>query len=204
MQINLPTPGAVLDYWIGSASHDHIAATKKNKLWFVKSLETDTQIAERFLQLISALAGGLAYDWAGQGPRQRLAAIITLDQFSRNVFRSHALSFKHDKLALGLTKEGLVLGEDKMLTEIERIFFYLPLEHSERKYDQSLSVQLYTKLAATARPAFKSICESTLDYAIKHKYVIDQFGRFPHRNAILKRSSTPEEVSYLSKPGSGF
>ena len=204
MHEHLPTPGAILDYWIGSASHDHIAATKKNKLWFVKSLETDTQIAERFLPLISALAGDLAYDWAGQGPRQRLAAIIVLDQFSRNIFRGHALAFKHDKLALGLAKEGLVLDEDKSLSEIEKIFFYIPLEHSERKHDQAFSVQLYTKLAATARPAFKAICEDTLEYAIKHKDVIDQFGRFPHRNAILKRTNTPEETVYLSKPGAGF
>lgn len=204
MSTNLPTPGAVLDYWIGPASHDHIAATQKNKLWFVKSLATDTHIAERFLPLLSALAAGLAYDWADQGPRQRLAAIITLDQFSRNIFRGHAFSFKHDKLALGLAKEGLARGEDKGLSEIEKIFFYIPLEHSERKHDQTLSVQLYTKLAATARPAFKAICANTLEYAIKHQDVIEQFGRFPHRNAILKRTNTPEETEYLSKPGAGF
>lgn len=204
MSASLPTPGAVLDYWIGPATHDHVAAKKKNKLWFVKSLATDGEIAERFLPLVSALASGLAYDWAAQGPRQRLAAIIALDQFSRNIFRGHALSFKHDKLALGLAKEGLVLDEDKSLSEIEKIFFYIPLEHSERKHDQAFSVQVFTKLAKTARPAFKEICENTLEYAIKHKDVIDQFGRFPHRNAILKRTNTPEEMAYLSKPGAGF
>jgi uncharacterized protein (DUF924 family) len=151
-----------------------------------------------------ALASGLAYDWAARGPRQRLAAIIALDQFSRNVFRGHATSFAHDKLALGLTKEALMLGIDAELTEIERIFLYIPLEHSERMADQTLSVELYSKLAASARPSFKKLCDSTLDYAHKHRDVIQQFGRFPHRNELLKRSNTLEEAEYLAKPGSGF
>ncbi|MEQ3746873.1 MAG: DUF924 family protein [Henriciella sp.] len=200
----LPTPGAVLDYWIGAASHDHLAAIEKNKLWFRKSFATDKHIAEQFLPLMCALASGLAYDWAAQGPRQRLAAIISLDQFSRNVFRGNATSFAHDKLALGLTKEALMLGVDAELTEIERIFLYIPLEHSERMADQALSVELYSKLAARARPVFKKLCDSTLDYAHKHRDVIQQFGRFPHRNELLKRSNTLEEAEYLAKPGSGF
>lgn len=200
----LPTPGAVLDYWIGAASHDHFAATEKNKLWFRKSFATDKHIAEQFLPLISSLASGLAYDWAAQGPRQRLAAIIALDQFSRNVFRGHATSFAHDKLALGLAKEALMLGVDAELTEIERIFLYIPLEHSERLHNQELAVNVFTKLSKNARPIFKPLCDSTLSYAHKHRDVIQQFGRFPHRNAILNRTNTPDEDEYLAQPGAGF
>ncbi len=200
----LPSPDAVLDYWIGSAAEDSQAATQKNALWFGKSFATDRYIADNFLPLLPALANGLAGDWAAQGPRQRLAAIITLDQFSRNLFRGHALSFRHDALALGLTKDSLDSGEDKDMSEAERIFLYLPLEHSEDLADQDISVSRYEELTRSARPEFKPLCDSTLDYAVKHRDVIVQFGRFPHRNGVLKRADTPEEQTYLAQPGAGF
>lgn len=200
----LPSDQDVLDFWIGDAANDADAAARQNKLWFTKSFETDAEIADRFLPLIPALAEDLAYDWAEQGVRERLAAIIALDQFSRNLFRDNALSFAHDRIALGLAKEALMLGLDKSLTEVERIFLYLPLEHSERLTDQDLSIQMYSKLAEQARPAFKPLCDSTLDYARRHRDVIAKFGRFPHRNAVLKRQSTQEEADYLSQPGAGF
>ncbi len=200
----LPTPGAILDYWMGPATNDHLAAQRKNKLWFVKSAKTDQFIEQHFLETLKALSEGLAYDCAEQGPRQRLAAIIVLDQFSRNIFRGAADSFAQDKMALGLCKEGLLSDQDKPLSEGERAFFYMPLEHSERLTDQDLCVSLFEKLAKAARPAFKPLCQNSLDYAYQHRDVIRQFGRFPHRNAILGRSNTPEEAEYLSKPGSGF
>jgi len=200
----LPSPQDVLDYWIGEAANDASTTEAQHKLWFTKSFATDAEIAKKFLDLLPPLANGLAYDWAEQGIRQRLAAIIVLDQFSRNLFRGSALSFAHDPLALGLTKEALMLGHDKTLTEIERIFLYLPLEHSERLTDQDLSIQMYKKLAEQARPEFKAHCESTLDYAHRHRDVIAKYGRFPHRNAVLKRPNTKEEAEYLSKPGAGF
>jgi len=201
---SLPSPGAVLDYWIGNAAEDSEAATQKHSLWFGKSFATDTYIADNFLPLLPTLANGLADDWAAQGPRQRLAAIITLDQFSRNLFRGHALSFRHDALALGLTKDALSQNEDKDMSEAERIFLYLPLEHSEDLADQDISVSRYEELARSARPDFRALCDSTLDYAVKHRDVIAQFGRFPHRNGILNRADTPEEQTYLAEPGSGF
>ncbi|MDJ0922159.1 MAG: DUF924 family protein [Henriciella sp.] len=201
---HLPTPGAVLDYWFGAATDDAYVAKTKNKLWFQKSFATDQQISDRFLPLLTALASGLADRWAAAAPRARLAAIITLDQFSRNLFRGNALAFGHDKLALGLCKEGLMLGEDTELSEVEKIFFYIPLEHSEQLPDQDLSVSQYQKLARHSRPAFKTLVDETLLYAVKHRDVIREFGRFPHRNAILKRSSTGPEQAYLARPGSGF
>jgi len=198
------TPEVVLSFWIGDALLGAEAAQKQHKLWFQKSVQTDEQIAARFLPTLTALANGEAYDWAERGPRARLAAIIVLDQFSRNIFRGDKLAFAHDRMALGLTKEGLMIGADKPLHTIEKIFFYLPLEHSERMADQDLCVDLYAKLTASCEPECKEMMESTLDFAKRHRVIIKQFGRFPHRNEILGRPSTPEEAAFLKQPGSGF
>ncbi len=195
---------AVLTFWFGEALHDATEASRQHELWFRKSANTDASIRDAFVKLLTKLADGLAYDWAEQGPQVRLAAIIVLDQFSRNIYRDDPRSFAQDKIALGLTKDGILKDEDKPLSPMERVFFYLPLEHSERKADQALSVDLYTSLAAQADEAFKPILTSTLDYAQRHKDVIEKYGRFPHRNAVLGRTSTPEELDYLAQPGAGF
>lgn len=198
------SPDAILDDWIGGAAHDAVLAEARMRVWFGKSDAVDQDLRQRFLETIKALSAGLDQTWAERGARPRLAAIIAMDQFTRNIFRDTPDAFSLDDRALGLAKEGLVLGHDRELTEVEQVFFYLPLEHSERAADQQLCVDLMTQLVESARPAFKALAEGTLDYAVRHKAVIDQFGRFPHRNAILGRESTPEERAYLSKPGSGF
>ena len=120
------------------------------------------------------------------------------------MFRGNALSFAHDGLARGLCKEGLINGEDTGLSEIEKVFFYIPLEHSESLPDQDFSVSLYQKLARAGRPSYKPLLDDTLLYAVKHRDVIREFGRFPHRNDMLKRASTEAEQAYLARPGSGF
>lgn len=198
------TPDSVLEFWLGETANDAGALKEKNRLWFQKSFATDRAIAGRFVSALADLAAGQAEDWARQGARQRLAAIIMLDQFSRNIFRGHRFSFIHDPLALSLTMSGLAFKEDQHLTEAERVFFYLPLEHSEALKDQQMSVKLFEQLARESRPAFKDFCEMTLDYARKHLEVVERFGRFPHRNAVLRRASTREEQAYLSQPGAGF
>lgn len=200
----LVTAQDVLDFWIGEAANSGEGLKEKSPLWFQKSFETDTQIAERFVPTLAALANGLAADWAREGPHQRLAAIIVLDQFSRNIFRGHRFSFTHDKMARNLMKTGLATNQDRQLSEAERVFFYLPAEHSEDMSDQRLSVRLFEQLVRDARPEFRDYCQTTLDYAHQHKQVIEQFGRFPHRNSALKRRSTADEQVYLAKPGSGF
>lgn len=201
----MPKPADVLDFWIGDASHSGEAAAEKNKIWFGKSPELDGEIRERFLTLLETLAAGpLAQEWAAKGQRERLAAIIVLDQFSRNMFRDSPRSFSQDMLALRLCKEGLALREDLSLSEAERMFFYLPLEHSEDVGDQSRSVEMFTALRRDAREDFQELTESVLEYAYAHQSVIDRFGHFPHRNEIVARESTPEELAYLAKPGSGF
>ncbi|WP_018148295.1 DUF924 family protein [Henriciella marina] len=198
------TPEEVLDYWLGDSPTSPESLKEKNKLWFTKSFDTDQEIADRFLPVIGALAAGLAADWADQGPRGRLAAIIVLDQFSRNIFRGHRYSFMHDPLSHYLMQSGLSRGEDKELSEPERVFFYLPAEHAETMADQDLSLKLFKNLAAEAREGYRDFCEATLDYAHKHREVIQRFGRFPHRNEVLQRTSTPAEEEYLSQPGAGF
>ena len=201
----IPTPKDVLDFWIGEAGTSAEAATAKNKMWFAKSAKVDSDIRKKFLSLLETLAAGpLADDWCQRGARERLAAIIVLDQFSRNLFRDSPRAFSQDALALRLCKEGLSRREDLNLSEAERIFFYLPLEHSENIGDQSRAVEMFSALDSDARDDFKKLTESTLEYAFAHKAVIEQFGHFPHRNKMLARTSTPEELAYLAKPGSGF
>lgn len=198
------TPLDVLDYWIGEARDDPAEAGSRQKLWFGKSAQADREIAARFIDTLASLASGLAHDWAARGPRARLAAIIALDQFSRNIFRDQAGAFENDPLALALAKRGIDAGEDVGLAEAERIFFYLPLEHSESLDDQETSVRLFERLVDDARPEFADLASATLDYAIAHRDVIARFGRFPHRNGVLGRTNTPEEDAYLAQPGAGF
>lgn len=197
-------PDAILDDWIGPSAHDAALAEARLQLWFGKSQAVDRDLEARYLPTIESLAAGLDEIWAERGPRPRLAAIIAMDQFTRNIFRGTPNAFALDDRALGLAKEGLVLGQDRELTEVEQMFFYLPLEHSERAADQQLCVDLMQRLVESARPAFRPLAEDILDYARRHKAVIDQFGRFPHRNAVLGRESTPEEQAYLAQPGAGF
>lgn len=200
----LPTPLDVLDFWIGDAADSPEAAGRQNKLWFGKSDETDAEIRQRFGALLETLSHlPAAEDWAARGPRERLAAIIVLDQFSRNLFRGDARAFHQDDLALLLAKDGMALGQDKGLSECERIFFYLPLEHSEEPANQDASIAKFTELHRDARDGFKDLVGSTLEYAYAHKAVIDRFGRFPHRNEALGRASTDEEKDWLAK-GGGF
>ncbi|MCA8899903.1 MAG: DUF924 domain-containing protein [Hyphomonas sp.] len=200
----LPTPQDVLDFWIGDATNSPEAAGRQNKLWFTKSDETDAELRARFGPLLETLSHlPAAEDWAARGPQGRLAAIIVLDQFSRNLFRGDARAFHQDGLALLLAKDGIALGEDTGLSECERIFWYLPFEHSEAPEDQDTSVALFTALHRDAREGFKGLVESTLDYAHAHKAVIDRFGRYPHRNEALGRASTEEETAWLAK-GGGF
>ncbi|WP_084397495.1 DUF924 family protein [Henriciella aquimarina] len=198
------TPETVLDYWIGDTAASPETLEEKGKLWFQKSFETDQEIAKTFVSTLADLAAGLAQDWAARGPRERLAAIIVLDQFSRNIFRDHRFAFKHDPLALALAKEGVGRREDEGLSESERVFLYLPYEHSEDLADQRRSVELFDKLVADAREGFKPFAENVRSYAVAHLEVIEEFGRFPHRNSVLRRASTREEQAYLSQPGAGF
>ncbi len=183
----------IIDFWFGAAP---LAARRE---WFVKDPAFDDDIRHRFGPLVDqALAGPLG--WAGD-VEQKLAEVIVLDQFPRNLFRGQARAFGGDARARGLALAMLDDGSDRALHPLQRWFMYLPLEHAEDEALQDRSVALFEALAAAESD---DVFSGALDYARRHREVILRFGRFPHRNAALGRASTAEERGYLMLPGSGF
>jgi uncharacterized protein (DUF924 family) len=191
------TPRDVLDFWfLPSSDEGH---GKPRKEWFRKDARFDAAIAERFGGAIAqAIAGGLR-EWDREGAHGTLARILVLDQFTRNAFRGTPESFSGDALALAAAIELEASGADRGLAPLQRWFAYMPFEHAEDARMQEKAVKLFAELAAHG-PDFAG----ALDYAHRHRGVIARFGRFPHRNAILGRASTPEELVFLSQPRSGF
>jgi uncharacterized protein (DUF924 family) len=181
----------VLEFWFG-VGPDH---GKRHKRWFDKERAFDLEITQRFLPLYEALVENP--DWLDDAPHC-LARIIVLDQFPRQMFRGEARAFASDPLALQAARLALQRGYDQGRLPVERLFLYLPFEHSEVLADQERACELIAPLAAFAET------DDVLRYAIAHRDIIKRFGRFPHRNAILGRASTPEEVEFLKQPGSSF
>jgi uncharacterized protein (DUF924 family) len=197
------TPGTVLHFWFGQSTQHASGLTDRQGLWFAGAFDTDEQIARRFGGLLARLASGEALRWAAAGPRERLAAILVLDQFSRSIFRGTPGAFENDPLARQLTREAIWVDDEATLHPVERWFLYMPLEHSENLADQKLSVSKFTELARTAPDSYRPAMENALDYARRHEEVIRRFGRFPHRNGILGRTTTQQETAWLNKHG-GF
>ncbi len=195
----------VLSYWFGDdISYDHAPSIvdRIQNIWFAGSDDVDNEIRKRFADDIA----GVTEETLSQlsSSRDKLAVIILLDQFPRNIFRESSEAFAKDHMALKLAKELIRSNEDVELEPIQRVFVYLALEHAENVEDQSLSVKKYEELLEEVDEGLKSIYESFLEYAIRHKVIIDRFGRFPHRNEILGRESTKEEIEFLKQPGSAF
>lgn len=186
----------VLDFWF--LPPDHPSHGQARAEWFRKDDAFDAQIRERFGALIdTAIAGGVRA-WEATPPGA-LARIIVLDQFTRNVYRGTPRAFAGDSQALALAVSMTEQGLDRQLPPMLRAFVYLPFEHAEDLAMQARAVELF-QLLSQAQPGF----ESMLDYAQRHQEVIARFGRFPHRNAILGRASSPQEVEFLRQPGSSF
>ena len=187
---------AVLEFWFGTPGSPE-AATQRPQ-WFRKDAAFDAAIAQRFgAQIEGALQGALAH-WAA-APGSALAQIVVLDQFTRNAFRGTARAFAGDVRALAAAQAMVGAGQDLALPPLRRAFVYLPCEHAESLAMQDEAVRLFTRLVADA-PGF----DPMLDYAQRHRAVIERFGRFPHRNAALGRGSTSDEIAFLAEPGSGF
>lgn len=188
---------AVIDFWFGApGSPEH---GRPRKVWFQKDDAFDAAIRERFGPLVErALRGELA-DWAAT-PDGALAEILLLDQFTRNSFRGTPRAFAGDPRALAAAVAAVGQRFDAALPAFQRGFVYLPFEHAETMAAQDESVRLFGRLAAEGGEGAASM----LDYAERHRDVVERFGRFPHRNAILGRRSTAEEEAYLSEPGAGF
>ena len=134
----------------------------------------------------------------------RLALVLLTDQFPRSIYRGTPAAFAFDAIARSLCLESLADGSDRALRPIERVFLYLPFEHSESLTDQDRAVELFRALAADVEPRLTPPFEDYLDYALRHRAIVERFGRFPHRNAILARPSTPAEIAFLEEPGSSF
>ncbi|MFM5638983.1 DUF924 family protein [Aeromonas veronii] len=194
----------LLDLWFGDEADDVLRATRQAPLWWGKSSETDALLASRFGELAQAAAKGSLAHWADL-PSGRLALILLLDQLPRNIHRGTPAAFAQDPLARDLCLKGLSIGADKSLLPLERVFFYLPLEHAESREQQARSVALFEALAVeqAGTPA-QATFAGFADFARRHQVIIERFGRFPHRNDILDRTSTPEEAAFLQQPGSGF
>ncbi|MGD1827421.1 DUF924 domain-containing protein [Chromobacterium violaceum] len=185
----------VLAFWFDAS--DDGALNRSREAWFRRDDAFDAEIRRRFLPLWQELvAGELAID-AGDA-RAALAWLIAADQFPRNLFRGEARAFSSDVLAREGARLVISQGLDQALPLVARVFVYLPFEHSEDIADQRLSLRLFQALD-TALPG-----SNYFDYAQRHERVIAEFGRFPHRNAALGRTSTPAELSYLAQPGAGF
>lgn len=201
----------VLDYWFGDVGSDELGGTvsgadcanEKSALWWGKSADVDRAIRQQFEPLLQLLVNGGNRYWL-QFPESRLAAIIVLDQFSRNIYRDTPTAFASDQLALNWSLSGIDAGMDKQLSPIQRVFFYLPMEHAEDSSVQNRSLWHFQQLVDIVPQSDKETFAGFLEYAEKHREVIKKFGRFPHRNDILGRESTSGEREYLAQPGSGF
>ncbi len=180
----MPTYGDVINFWfheIDPAQH------------WKKDLGFDQLIADRFAELHRQATLCELFEWRAS-PQGRLAEIIVLDQFSRNMYRDTSLSFAYDPQALALAQEAVAVGADDELSTIERTFLYMPYMHSESLKVHEVAVKLFAKNGV----------ENNLNFEMLHKKIIEQFGRYPHRNAILGRESRPEEIAFLKQPDSSF
>lgn len=175
---------AVLDFWFSDIEPAQ---------WWKSDPAFDALVHERFGKLLRAAVQGELHAWRADASG-RLAEIIVLDQFSRNIHRGTAAAFAADPMALALAQEAVAAGHDKALPTQQRLFLYLPYMHSESALIHQDALALFRKLGLA----------DNLDFELRHKAIIDRFGRYPHRNAILGRASTAEELRFLEEPGSGF
>lgn len=193
----LPSPEDVLTFWFGDALRSDWPAQGRSALWFGGGAELDTRITERFGPLVdTALDGGLL-DWQGPLPA-RLALVLVLDQFTRNVHRGQALAFAGDGRAQKLVLHTLALLQDAELPRVGRLFLYMPLMHAESLALQHECLARLSALASTSPPAVRQQLDGNLRAARQHLDIIEEFGRFPHRNAALGRTNTPEEEAFLT------
>jgi uncharacterized protein (DUF924 family) len=174
----------VLAFWFGEIDP---------KSWWIADPHFDRMVQARFGDVLIRAAKAELYEWRAM-PRGRLAEVLVLDQFSRNVYRNSPLAFAQDSMALALSQEAIAAGSPAALALIERAFLYMPFMHSESKLIHERAVALFGEKGL----------EENFQFELKHKAIIDRFGRYPHRNKTLGRTSTPEEIDFLQQPGSSF
>jgi len=203
----LTQPEDICSFWFGELDADGRATAEAQQRWFKKDPQFDSMVRQRFLATYNAAVEGALESWRHE-PRGALALILVLDQFSRNMFRGEAQMYSGDEFARSVAKEGLAASLDAEMGIAERTFFRMPLMHSEVLADQDACVTAFEVLASEYRDSGREVlagdAEATLKYAIAHREIVANWGRFPHRNAILGRTCTPEELAFLEEPGSSF
>jgi uncharacterized protein (DUF924 family) len=199
----METQESIKEFWFGTNTDDGATAAAQAKLWWSKDDALDLEIKQRFAASSDLALNGKLDEWSAT-PYGHLSLILLCDQFPRNMYRNTPRAFAFDAKALQLSKDGIARKLDIRLRPIERVFFYLPFEHSESLADQDRAVALFRQLAEEANPAHKTSFDNFYNYAIRHREVIQRFQRFPHRNKILGRDSTAAELQFLSEPGSSF
>ena len=199
----MEAPESIHQFWFGTNADDGVTVATQAKLWWSKDDALDLDIKQRFAASSDLALNGKLDEWSATSDGC-LALILLCDQFPRNMYRNTPQAFAFDDNALQLAKEGIAHQLDTRLRPIERVFFYLPFEHSESLADQDRAVALFRQLADEAKPAHKTSFENFLNFAIRHREVIKRFQRFPHRNKIVGRDSTAAELQFLSEPGSSF
>lgn len=186
----------ILDFWFGFIPGPDFFPENKMPVWFAITPEIDRQIRDNFTQDVLNAQRGDYNQWR-ETPRGRLALILLLDQFPRHIYRNQPQAFTLDRMAQALVLEGIQKGDDKHLYPIERAFFYLPLEHAEDLNMQNMSINSFRQLVLNSPESIQPQMQDFLQAAIMHQQQIARFGRFPHRNTILRRESTPEETVFL-------
>lgn len=193
----------VLSFWFGELDDKGHARPETTKRWFSKNSDFDREIKKEFEPIHRAIRDDKCEKWL-ETPRGRLAYVIVLDQLSRNMYRGTSDMFAQDERALKAACDGIDRGDDKKLGIDERLFLYMPLVHAEDRDVQDRSVYVFTQMRDEAPPELRERIGENLRYAQMHRDIILRFGRFPHRNSILDRTSTAEEVQFLTEPNSSF
>ena len=193
----------VLNFWFGELNEKGRADELHVRRWFAKDPNFDEEIRREFGELYEAVVCGERDDWL-ESERGLLAIVVVIDQFSRNLFRDSAAMYAHDARALEVALMGIQRGDDRTLQHAERSFLYMPLMHSEDPATQRRCVALFTAWRDELKGDARESVAFSLRFAIDHMEIVERFGRFPHRNEILGRESTAEELEFLKQPGSSF
>ena len=199
----LPGVEDVLAFWFGALDAQGHADAEHSARWFRKDPAFDRTCQDSFAPLHRAVASGECDGWLATAPG-RLAFIVVLDQFSRNMFRDTGETFAHDPRALAVAREGIARGDDRTLPFDQRSFFYMPFMHAEDLPSQEQGVALFSRWRDELTGPDRTRVEGLLRYAEQHRDIVRRFGRFPHRNRLLGRESTAEETAFLAGPGSSF
>jgi uncharacterized protein (DUF924 family) len=193
----------ILAFWFKEHELTAPQIDGRMEIWFGEDPAFDREIEREFSNDVEDASKGAIDYWAHQ-PAGRLALILLLDQFRRNLYRGTAAAFAKDKAALKLCIEGAMQKKDKGLTPIQRAFFYMPLQHAESRKVQAKSVEIFRKLAEAVSPTYRETFETIAQFAELHRDIIERFGRFPHRNRLLNRKNTPEEEQFLAGENTSF